>query len=154
MNFGDPPHELPKGAEMHASTPSAATIFGGHVWYTFARATERGANTQYTAVKMYNSKTGRTFASRGKCWCTRLIVRTMMMNNTSRSGSRARRNPAPRARTGPDPDSGLGTVVVAVFTVLPPKAPGDRVQEGRRLSGDRRPESERLSRPASRPAVA
>src|SRR5205823_7297157 len=122
MTFADPPNEIPKGAERHATTPSAATIFGGHVWYTLARAAARGANKQYTAANVYNSRTGRTFASRGKCWCTRLIVRTMIMNNATRSGSRARRNPGTRACAGPDPDRGLGTVdVAALSTVIPPK---------------------------------
>src|SRR5205823_8001252 len=63
MNFADPPNEIPKGAERHATTPSAATIFGGHVWYTLARAAARGANKQYTAANVYNSRTGRTFRS-------------------------------------------------------------------------------------------
>src|SRR5205807_1728640 len=44
---------------MHATTPSAATTFGGQVRKRVVIETERGANTMNAAVSMYNTRTGR-----------------------------------------------------------------------------------------------
>src|ERR1051325_9726532 len=71
--FIAPPKEIPKGADRHASIPSAATACGGHVRNRTFKLTRRGANTAHVSASTNNTRTGRTRAIAGKGERKRLI---------------------------------------------------------------------------------